>query len=65
MTKELKWIGFDLDGTLAQTTVRNAIGSLIKLVVDLLLKIYHEGKYRNHGVNKNQRRTGKRDNNYS
>ena len=52
MTKELKGIGFDLDGTLAQTTLGNATGSLIKLVVDLLLKIYHEGKYRNHGVNK-------------
>ena len=52
MTKELKWIGCDLDGTLAQTTLGNATGSLIKLVVDLLLKIYHEGKDRNHGVHK-------------
>ncbi|MBN6070336.1 hypothetical protein HYE53_04360 [Aggregatibacter actinomycetemcomitans] len=45
MMRESKWIGFDLDGTLAQTTVGNTIEKPIKPMVDLLLKIYHEGKY--------------------
>ena len=42
---ESKWIGFDLDGTLAKITVGNTIGKQIKELFFLLLKINHEGKY--------------------
>ena len=51
-----KWIGFDLDGTLAKTTVGNTIGQPIKAMIDLLLKIHHEGKYQV----KNLHRTGRK-----
>lgn len=40
-----KWIGFDLDGTLAETIRGDCIGSPIPPMVDLLLKIHKTQKY--------------------
>jgi hypothetical protein len=40
-----KWIGFDLDGTIAETINGDGIGLPIKPMIDLLLKIHQEKKY--------------------
>lgn len=41
-----KWIGIDLDGTLAETVTGDRIGRPIPAIAELLLNIHQNGKYK-------------------